>query len=88
MIIQEPLLILRSWRNFRNARSLNPIPLARAKGVMIQSLDPGPESDFQPFGNSGSGFGSWKLLNKDRTYLLLSLDLPENRFSENIFKGK
>ena len=30
------------------------------RGVMILSLDPDTDSDFQPFGNSGSGFGSSK----------------------------
>ena len=30
------------------------------RGVMILALEPDPESDFEHFGDSGSGFGSNK----------------------------
>ena len=36
-----------------------------ARGVMIPGLDPDPETDFQPFGDSKPGFGSSKKWNRN-----------------------
>ena len=43
---------------------------------MIPALDPDPGSDFQIFGNSGSGFGPSKKQNRNtyKGFLILALD--------------
>ena len=39
------------------------------RGIMISDLDPDPESDMQPFGHSGPGFGSIKKSTDSGCYL-------------------
>ena len=47
-----------------------------SRGVIIPTLDPDPESDFQLFGDSLSGFGCNKKQNRDtyRGVMILGLD--------------
>ena len=50
---------------------------------MIPVLDPDPEYDFQPFGDSGSGFGSGKKWNRN-TSLAPSLSFPVGVNAEDL----
>ena len=48
-----------------STKGLNQRDVSPCRGARIPALDPDPEYDFQPFGDSGSRFGSSKKWNRN-----------------------